>query len=98
MQYVDKKPIPRKTIKLKKKFSQNVSKIYERIIYNQITLFSKFQCGFRKGFNAQHCLLLMIEKWLKVLDNGGETGAVLRDLFKTFDRIKRNLLIVNYLM
>ena len=40
----------------------------------------------------------MIEKWLEVLDDGGETGAVLRDLFKTFDRIKQNLLIVNYLM
>ena len=39
----------------------NLSKIYERIMYNQICpyfniLFSKFQCGFRKGLNA-HCLL-----------------------------------------
>ena len=45
----------------------NLSKVYERLMYNQIypyfdTLFSKFQCGFRKGFNAQHCLLAMIEK------------------------------------
>ena len=23
---------------------------------------SKYQCGFRKGFNAQHCLLGMLEK------------------------------------
>ena len=46
----------------------NLSKIYERIMYNQIcpsfnTMFPRFQCGFRKGFNAQHCLLLMIETW-----------------------------------
>ena len=25
-------------------------------------LFSKFQCGFLIGFNAQHCLVTMIEK------------------------------------
>ena len=39
----------------------NLSKVYERLMYNQIypyfrkTMFSKFQCAFRKGFNAQHC-------------------------------------------
>ena len=35
----------------------NLSKIYERLIYNQLSKFfecnlSKLQCGFRKGFNA----------------------------------------------
>ena len=38
-------------------------------------MLSKFQCRFRKGFNAQHCLLLMVEKQGKVLNNSGETGA-----------------------
>ena len=61
----------------------------------KITLFSKFQCGFRKGFNAQHCLLAMIEKWRKTLDKGGERGAVLTDLSKAFDCIDHNLLIAN---
>ena len=42
----------------------NLSKVYERLMHNQIypyihTLFSKFQCGFRKGFDAQHCLLAL---------------------------------------
>ena len=60
----------------------NFSKVYERLMYSQIypyfdTLFSKFQCGFRKGFKAQHCLLAIIQKWRKTLDKGGETGAVL---------------------
>ena len=50
-------------------------------MHNQIysyfdTLFSKFQCGFRKDFNAQHCPLAIIEKWRKTLDKSGETGAV----------------------
>ena len=44
----------------------NFSKVYERCLYDQIskyfeTRFSKFQCGFRKGYSAQHCLLVMIE-------------------------------------
>ena len=45
----------------------NISKIYERCLYNQMqtyfdNLLSKYQCGFGKGFNAQHCLVSMIEK------------------------------------
>ena len=61
-------------------------------MYNQISpyfdsVFSKFQCGFPKGFNAQHCLLTMVEKWRKTLDEGVETGAVLTDLSKAFDCI-----------
>ena len=76
----------------------NLSKVYERLMYNQIylyfqTILSKFQCGFRKGFNAQNCLLAMVEKWRKILDGGGETGAVLTDLTKAFDCIDHNLLI-----
>ena len=48
----------------------DISKIYERCLYNQMqtyfdNLLSKYQCGFRKGFNAQHCLVSMIKKWKK---------------------------------
>ena len=76
----------------------NLSKVYKRLMYNQIdpyfpSTFSKFHYGFRKGFNAQHCLLGMVEKWCKALDEGGETGAVLTDLSKAFDCIDHNLLI-----
>ena len=44
-----------------------ISKIYERCLYDQTSnffedVFSKYQCGFRKGYSAQHCLLAMIEK------------------------------------
>ena len=67
-------------------------------MYTQIypyfdSVFSKFQCEFRKGLNAQYCLLTMVEKWHKTLDEGGETGAVLTDLSKAFDCIDHNLLI-----
>ena len=53
----------------------------------------KFQCGFQKGFNAQHCLLAMAEKWRKTLHGGGKTGAISTDLSKVFDCIDHNLLI-----
>ena len=47
----------------------SVSKIYERCIHGQINdyfqpLFSKLQCGFRKKFNVQHCLLVLVQKML----------------------------------
>ena len=43
-----------------------ISKIYERIMFKQTSeyfepILSKFQCGFSKGFSAQHCLFAMLE-------------------------------------
>ena len=63
------------------------SNIYERCLYDQINeyfqpLFSKLQCGFRKGHSAQHCLLVLIEKCLKVLDKRGFADLLLTDLSK----------------
>ena len=77
----------------------NLSKIYERFMQNQIhpylnQIFTKYQYGFRKGYNAQHCLMAMIEKWRKFLDiGGGHAGALLTDLSKEFDCIDHELLI-----
>ena len=103
MKYVDVTSIHKKDDKTEKtnyrpSILPNLSKVYERLMYNQIfpyfdLVFSKFQCGFWKGFNAQHCLVTMIQKWRKILDKGGETGAVLTDLSKTFDCIDHNLLM-----
>ena len=56
-------------------------------------LFSKLQCGFRKGHSAQHCLLVLIEKCRKVLDKRGFAGLLLTDLSKAFDCIDHELLI-----
>ena len=76
----------------------NISKIYERCLYSQIAnffeqKFSNYQCGFRKGFSAQHCLIVMIEKWRKSLDKGGSFGALLTDLSKAFDCLPHELLV-----
>ena len=51
------------------------------------------QCGFRKGYSAQHCLLVMIEKFKETIDRGNEFGALLTDLSKAFDCINHPLLI-----
>ena len=48
---------------------------------------------FQKSFNSQHCLLAMVEKWRKTLDEGSETRAILTDLSKAFDCIDHNLLL-----
>ena len=76
----------------------NFLKIYERCLYDQMYKYfnhklSKWQCGFRKGFSTQHCLLVMTEKWRKFLDNGGISEAILTDLSKAFDCILHDLLI-----
>ena len=68
----------------------NVSKIYERCLYDQIyfyfdKIFSRYQCGFRKGFSTQHILLTMIEKMKISRDNKQFCAAVLTDLSKAFD-------------
>ena len=51
-----------------------LSKLFERLISKQLSEFfesmlSKFQCGFRKGCGAQHCLLIMLETWKEATDN-----------------------------
>ena len=46
----------------------NLSKVFERCIYNQIAQFfgkivSKHQCVFRKGHSAQHSQIVLLGKW-----------------------------------
>ena len=76
---------------------QVISKIYERLMYDQrykyFDQISKFQCGFHKGFSTQNCLLYMIENWKESLDQGSHYGALLTDLSKAFDCIMHDLLI-----
>ena len=44
-----------------------ISKMFKKPICRQLSnhfdnILSKFQCGFRKSYSPQHCLLLMIDK------------------------------------
>ena len=52
-----------------------LSKIYERVLQRQVNTFmhehlSNFLCGYRKGYNPQHVLVTLIEKWKEVLIRG----------------------------
>ena len=75
-----------------------VSKLFERIMDKQIVVYitpflSSLLCGFRQGYSAQHALVRLLEKFKISLDEGGKAGAVLMDLSKAFDCIRRDLFI-----
>ena len=86
-----KKRKPKKTNKIHKtnyqavSILQNISKIYQKTIYNQLNeyfhdkLFPS-QCGFCKGYSYEHSLLVMTEKFKTSIDKGNEFGARLTDL------------------
>ena len=97
-------PVHKKDSKSKKdhyrpiSVSPNISKIYERFFFKQISedfeqFLSRYQCGFRKGFSAQHSLLSMLDKWKLAVDHKKVLGALLKDLSKAFDCLLHDLLL-----
>ena len=73
--------------------------MYERSLFNQFhdyfdkNIFSKYQCGFRKGLNTQHALFVMLEKMKIARDRKRFCAAVLTDSSKAFGCICHDLLI-----
>ena len=70
----------------------NLSKIYEKIMFTQLTkffetIFSRYQSGFPEGFSTQQCLLAILEKWKRSIDKG-------KTLSKAFVCLDHKLLIV----
>ena len=73
--YMRKKKKKKKSKSSKDNYSpvsilSDISKVYERCIYDQIQIYfdkilSKYQCSFRKGCNSPHCLIVLSEKWKK---------------------------------
>ena len=75
-----------------------ISKIYERNMYSTIFVYiekflSPYLFGYRKGHSTEECLLVMIERWRKALDEKKCAGAMLTDLSKAFDCLSHELLI-----
>ena len=100
----DVRPVHKKGKKDKKENYRPVSilpvlsKIFERITFMQMSasfedIFNKEQCGFRKGHNTQQCLLKMLGKWKRSVDEGKVFGALLTDLSKAFDCLDHELLM-----
>ena len=46
--------------------------LYKQIENYMENILSNFQCGFRKGFNAQQCLIGIIEKAKRIMDKGDD--------------------------
>ena len=62
-----------------------LSKVYEKCLYKQIeylmeNILSNFEYSFRKSFNAQQCLIDIIEKSQGIADKGGHFSALPTDL------------------
>ena len=104
LKYADIVPVYKKNNKCEKEnyrpvsILSNLSKIYAKLMYNQLldyfdNILFPSQCGFRKGYSAQHCLLVMIGKFKETIDRCNEFGAVLTDLSKAFDCINHPLFI-----
>ena len=74
-----------------------LSKVYERIIYNQLSKHSEqflnsILCGFRNAHNTQHPLFKLLHSWQRELDSGGFVGIILMDFSKAYDCISHELL------
>ena len=61
--------------------------------YFESSFFSKYQCGFRKSFSAQVCLVSVLEKLKCATDNKKSFGVFLTDLSKAFHCLSHDLLI-----
>jgi hypothetical protein len=77
-----------------------VSKVFEKIIYKQISkyfddneLFTKYQSRFRKGYSTLTALLSVTNEWLCNIDKGLINGVLFLDLKKAFDTVNHDILI-----
>ena len=75
------------TLKLERCMFKHISNYFEE------HFLSKYQCGFRKGFSAQHCLMALLEKWKTCVDQKQICGALLTDLSKAFYCLPHDLII-----
>ena len=108
LKYADITPVHKKDENTKKSNYCHISvlpavaKLIERILHKQISHYidqylSKFLCGYRKGYNAQQALIIMLEKWHTSLDNKGFSGAILMDRLKLLIPLITNYLLRNFM-
>ena len=59
-----------------------IFKVFQKLLGHQIAsnmdkFLSKYQCGFKKGYSAQRCLLAMLEKCKRAVDQEKAFGALI---------------------
>ena len=69
------------------------SKIFESIMFDQLTDHFTYIAVFRKGFGCQTTLLRLAEDWKRELDNHRCVGAILVELSKAFDCLPHDFII-----
>ena len=104
LKHVDVTPIQKKKDKSDKtsyrpvSILSNISKVYEKLIYNQPheyfdDILSPSQCSFRNGNSTQHRLIVTFEKFKESMNKGNEFGALITDLSKAFECVDHRLRI-----
>ena len=76
----------------------SVSKVYERVLQNQIAPFFQGKLlvilsGCRECYSTQHALIRVLELWRRCLDSSGIVETILMDLSKAYDCLPHYLLI-----
>ena len=67
--------------------------MYQQLYEHFNSILSPNQCGFRKGYSTQHCLMVMLKKFKESRNKREEFGPFFIDLSEAFDCIEHNLLI-----
>ena len=91
LKLADVTPLHKKGKKVLKEGNRSVSilptlpKNFEMIMFTQISaffdyVFSKYQCGFRKGYSTQHSKLKMFKKWKKYVGKGNFVNRPLKGI------------------
>ena len=77
-----------------------LSKLFEKHVHESLMnylekykLLYDTQSGFRPNHSCETALLLMVEKWLKALDNSELVGIILVDFRKAFDLVDHSILL-----
>ena len=77
-----------------------LSKLIEKRIHKQLmsflnsySLLHKQQSGFREDLSTESALILMIDSWLKAINDGKFVGCQMVDFRKAFDLVDHNVLL-----
>ena len=79
----------------------NISKI-SQYIFSQLHSFmreflSKYQCGFRKGYCMQYCLVAKLEKWKSAIDKKNQPVHYLEIRLRHLTVFLTNFCLLNFM-
>ena len=60
---------------------------------NNHGLLHNTQSGFREGYSTESALILLLDTWLKAVNEGRLVGSVMVDFRKAFDMVDHEILL-----